>query len=103
MPRSIVPDPFLFGRSLPLSWRHWLLLVGTSPMKIKLAGLLLLWCASTALADSYSALLKRYEKQIGQQERQLKSLHLNLEEKERDVNRWRNRAEDAKAAWSEAS
>jgi septal ring factor EnvC (AmiA/AmiB activator) len=62
-----------------------------------------LFSAGLALADSYSVLLKRYEKQIHQQERQLKGLNSRLDEKERDVTRWQNKAEQAKTAWSQSS
>ncbi len=72
-------------------------------MRINSSALLVLFCSSLALGDSYSSLLKRYEKQIHQQERQLKSLRERLDEKERDVNRWRGKAEEAKTAWSDAS
>ncbi len=56
-----------------------------------------------AFGDTYSGLVKRYEKQIKQQERQLGSLHQRLDEKSRDVNRWRTKADEAKSAWSDAS
>jgi septal ring factor EnvC (AmiA/AmiB activator) len=58
---------------------------------------------TASFADPYSVLLKRYEKQIYQQERQLKSLRSRLDEKERDVTLWQNKAEQAKAAWSQSS
>jgi septal ring factor EnvC (AmiA/AmiB activator) len=51
-------------------------------------------------ADSYDVLLKRYEKQIAQQERQLKSLRANLEQKEREALRWQKEAEQAKTQWT---
>src|ERR1700733_11310727 len=72
-------------------------------MKIKLAAVLVLSGVTLAHADSYNSLLKRYEKQIRQQERQLDGLRSRLQEKEKDVSRWRGKADEAKAAWSEAS
>jgi len=72
-------------------------------MKTSIAVALLLGSASLAHADSYSSLLKRYEKQIRQQERQLGSLRSRLQEKEKDIARWRGKADEAKAAWTEAS
>src|SRR5689334_3274421 len=71
-------------------------------MKIK-AFLLIFLCAPIVRADSYSTLLKRYEKQIRQQERQLVALRGRLQEKEKDVTRWRSKADEAKAAWTQAS
>jgi len=59
--------------------------------------------AIRSFADSYSVLLKRYEKQIGHQEHQLKNLRARLDDKERDVSRWQSKAEKAKAAWSQSS
>ena len=76
-------------------------------MKIerRLAGVtaLLLFPLRQVHADSYETLLRRYEKQIHRQEKQMKSLRSQLEGKEREVSRWRGKAEEAKAAWSEAS
>lgn len=54
-------------------------------------------------ADAYDTLMKRYEKQIGQQERQLQSLRIHLQQKERDAARWQQKAQDAKAQWSQAA
>jgi septal ring factor EnvC (AmiA/AmiB activator) len=53
-------------------------------------------------ADAYDTLLKRYEKQIGQQERELTGLRGRLAEKERDVTRWRTKADQAKTEWTAA-
>jgi len=60
-------------------------------------------CAGTAFGDAYQSLLRRYEKQIRRQERELKSLRSRLEEKEKDIGRWQTKAESAKSAWSQAS
>src|SRR5687768_6081830 len=51
-------------------------------------------------ADNYDTLLRRYEKQISQQSRQLKSLRARLAENERDVLKWQRRAEDSRQQWS---
>ncbi len=72
-------------------------------MRISGTTLSLVLCATLVYGDSYTSLLGRYEKQIHQQERQLKNLRVRLDEKARDVTRWRNKADEAKAAWSEAS
>jgi septal ring factor EnvC (AmiA/AmiB activator) len=69
---------------------------------LSLAFCVLSFLPKPATADSYDSLLKRYEKQIHQQERQMKRLRASLDEKERDVLRWQKRAEDAKTAWSDA-
>jgi murein hydrolase activator len=53
-------------------------------------------------AEAYDALMRRYEKQIQQQERQLKTLRVNLMQKERDAVRWQQKAEEAKTQWSQA-
>jgi len=72
-------------------------------MNIKGPILCLIFCASVGRADTYGSLLRRYEKQIRHQERELKSLKSRLDEKARDVTRWQSKAESAKASWSEAS
>ena len=59
-------------------------------------------CASLVHADSYDVLLKRYDKQIRQQERQLKALRKNLLEKEKDAQQWLQKANAAKTEWSRA-
>src|SRR5688500_13555302 len=71
-------------------------------MKLKLSATLCV-AVTTAFADSYDVLLKRYERQIVQQERQLKSLRSRLLEKERDAQRWQDRAQHAKANWNDAT
>lgn len=63
----------------------------------------MLFCASSAFADAYSTLLKRFEKQIKGQEKQLKQLQVRLQEKEKDVVRWKSKADEAKSAWTESS
>jgi septal ring factor EnvC (AmiA/AmiB activator) len=72
-------------------------------MRIRAAALVVVLCAPIVYGDSYNSLLRRYEKQIRQQDRQLQTLRSRLQEKERDVTRWRAKADEAKAAWSEAS
>jgi septal ring factor EnvC (AmiA/AmiB activator) len=72
-------------------------------MKSSAAAFAVLLCAPLAYGDAYTSLLHRYEKQIQQQEQQLGSLRGRLQEKERDVVRWKNKAGEAKAAWTEAS
>jgi murein hydrolase activator len=69
-------------------------------MKYKPVGFLLLAMSSVVYADSYTTLLRRYEKQIKSQEKQLGSLRQRLAEKEREIGRWKNKAEDAKSAWA---
>ncbi len=66
------------------------------------ATLVLLSIASLAYADAYGTLLKRYEAQIKQQERQLGSLRKNLLEKEQEAKRWQQKAEAAKSQWTQA-
>ena len=50
---------------------------------------------SLSYADAYSTLLQRYEVQIKQQERQLRSLRKNLLQKEQEAKRWEQKAEAA--------
>lgn len=69
-------------------------------MRSKLSLIVLLGGASIAHADAYSTLLRRYEKQISGQEKQLTQLRERLQEKERDVLRWKSKAEEAKVAWN---
>src|SRR5437879_6185460 len=103
MRRFIGLTRFPFGRWEPHSWRLWPLLDGMSLMRIRFALLTVLIAASTVYGDAYTSLLRRYEKQIQQQKKQLASLRGRLQEKEIDVARWKNKADDAKAALSEAS
>jgi len=70
-------------------------------MRIRPA-LALLFAASLTYADAYSTLLQRYETQIKQQERQLRSLRRNLLIKQREAKRWEQKADSAKAQWTEA-
>jgi murein hydrolase activator len=72
-------------------------------MKTRTVILPLLLSASLAYGDAYTSLLHRYEKQIQQQEKELVALRGRLQDKERDVARWKNKADEAKAAWSVAS
>ncbi len=72
-------------------------------MKIKTPFAAFLFCTTLAYGDAYSSLLHRYEKQIQQQEQQLGNLRTRLQEKGRDVTRWKNKAMEAKTAWTEAS
>ena len=72
-------------------------------MNIKRTVLVVALAASTSFAGTYDSLFKRYEKQIRQQERQLKTMRARLKEKELDVARWQAKAADAKALWSEAA
>lgn len=72
-------------------------------MKPKAWLAILVFLPQTARADAYDILLKRYEKQIRQQERQMKSLRANLLEKEREASRWQQKAEGAKTEWSQVS
>lgn len=62
----------------------------------------LLFMPIMAHADAYDDLLKRYEKQIKQQEKQLSSLRSNMQNKEREAERWQQKAEDAKSQWTQA-
>ncbi len=50
-------------------------------------------------AEAYDSLLKRYERQIVQQSRQLKSLRARLSENDRDVLKWQRKAEDSRQLW----
>jgi chromosome segregation ATPase len=59
-------------------------------------------CATAAHADAYSTLLKRYESQIRQQEKQLSILRKSLVIKEKETRRWQQKAESAKSQWTEA-
>ncbi|MFA5975675.1 MAG: peptidoglycan DD-metalloendopeptidase family protein [Elusimicrobiota bacterium] len=65
--------------------------------------LILAGLATMVHANSYDVLLKRYEHQIRQQERQLQSLKTHLAEKEREAQHWQKKAEDAKALWTRAN
>ncbi len=58
--------------------------------------------AVTAHADSYDGLLKRYAKQIRQQDKQLQTLRANLRMKEQEAKAWQGKAEQAKTQWSQA-
>jgi septal ring factor EnvC (AmiA/AmiB activator) len=51
-------------------------------------------------ADSYTALLSRYTKQIHREEKQMKVLRARLDEKAREAGRWQKKSDDAKVAWS---
>jgi murein hydrolase activator len=53
-------------------------------------------------ADAYDTLLHRYERQIRQQEKQLETLRSGLIEKEKEAQHWQQKAEDARAQWSQA-
>jgi septal ring factor EnvC (AmiA/AmiB activator) len=66
--------------------------------------LVFLLSLTTALvyADAYSTLLQRYEVQIKQQERQLKTLRKNLFVKEQEAKIWQQKEEASKAQWTEA-
>jgi septal ring factor EnvC (AmiA/AmiB activator) len=68
---------------------------------IKAAGLLVL-SVSTVFGDAYGTLLQRYESQIRQQERRLRSLRKNLIEKENEAKRWQQKASAAKVQWTRA-
>ncbi len=72
-------------------------------MKTRMALLVPVFCVPLAYGDAYSTLLHRYEKQIQQQEKQLGSLRTRLQEKGRDAARWKNKAMEAKTAWTQAS
>ncbi len=62
-----------------------------------------LLASSLVYADAYTTLLQRYEKQIRAQEKQLGSLRERLQEKEREVVRWKNKADEAKVAYAGSS
>jgi murein DD-endopeptidase MepM/ murein hydrolase activator NlpD len=68
-----------------------------------IASVCFLAIAPSAHAETYQGWVRRYERQIRQQEKQLKVLLQNLSEKERDAHRWEQKAEVAKAEWSQAS
>jgi len=52
-------------------------------------------------ADAYQSLLRRYEKQIQQQNRQLKSLRVRLSETDREASRWQKKGEQAREQWKQ--
>jgi murein hydrolase activator len=56
--------------------------------------------ASSVWGEAYRDLVGRYEKQIRQQENQMRTLRAELQHKEREVNLWQSKAEQAKAAWA---
>lgn len=56
----------------------------------------------SASTSAYDMLLKRYERQIKQQERRLERLRSSLAEKERDAQRWQKKSEEAKVLWNQA-
>jgi septal ring factor EnvC (AmiA/AmiB activator) len=58
--------------------------------------------SSLVYADAYDTLLRRYERQIQQQEKQLGTLRSRLLEKEREANRWQHKAEEARDQWTQA-
>jgi len=74
-------------------------------IRINFLGSLSVLVGTAALlhADAYDTLMKRYEKQIGQQERQLQSLRVHLQQKERDAGRWQQKAQEVKTQWSQAA
>lgn len=53
-------------------------------------------------ANNYDTLLKRYQKQIKQQEKRLESLKASLANKERDAQRWQKKSDEAKVSWNQA-
>ncbi len=69
-------------------------------MKNNLTALALVFVSTLAYGDAYSTLLRRYENQIKGQEKQLTGLRERLQDKEKDVQRWKNKADDAKSAWN---
>jgi len=64
--------------------------------------ILLVCCGAVAGADSYDTLLRRYARQIKQQERQLESLEGNLKLKQKEAARWQQKEGEAKAQWIQA-
>lgn len=70
--------------------------------RIVFAGMTLFFYASSVMGDAADTLLKRYESQIEQQERQLRSLKDRLVGKEREAERWQKMTEEAKTHWSQA-
>jgi septal ring factor EnvC (AmiA/AmiB activator) len=71
-------------------------------MRNRLTVLTLIAAASVVFADAYATLLKRYEAQIRQQEKQLKVIRKNLIEKEQEAKMWQVKAEAAKTRWTQA-
>ena len=72
-------------------------------MKSRVVFLTATLCSALAYGDTYTSLVRRFEIQIQRQERQLGSLRGRLQEKARDAERWKSRAEQAKTAWTQAS
>ena len=62
---------------------------------------LFVMAASLSYADSYGTLLQRYESQIKQQERHLRSLRKNLLEKEQDAKRWQQKPSSLQKRFSD--
>lgn len=71
-------------------------------MRNKKAVVLVMALAAVSYGDAYGTLVQRYEAQIKQQERQLRSLRKNLLEKEQEAKRWEQKADAAKAEWAKA-
>jgi len=53
--------------------------------------------------DSYDVLLRRYARQIDQQEKQLGTLRARLSDKEREAARWQQKADEARQQWNQAA
>jgi septal ring factor EnvC (AmiA/AmiB activator) len=66
------------------------------------ATILVLLMASVVSGDTYSTLIQRYEIQIKQQEKHLRSLRRNLQAKQQEAVRWQQKAEAAKTQWTQA-
>ncbi len=56
-------------------------------------------CPAYAAPGSYDVLVRRYERQIEQQQRQLESLRSRLAENEREADQWQRKAEISKKQW----
>lgn len=72
-------------------------------MNLKIVTCALFVAPLLAHADAYQSLLRRYEKQIEKQSKQLQSLRARLADNDREASRWQKKGEQAKEQWSQVS
>lgn len=69
-------------------------------MNLKFVTALLVCVPAIGAGDAYDSLVRRYEREIAQQSRQLKMLRARLAQNEKDAQRAQARAEAAQSRWS---
>jgi|GEM_PF-2947795 septal ring factor EnvC (AmiA/AmiB activator) len=69
---------------------------------LRVAAILVIFVPMVSRADSYDALLQRYEREISSQESQVNSLKASLAEKQRSAKHWEEQATAARERWKAA-